>query len=242
MAAFLARQGTTGVASTSCSGIEPYDAVPSQAVDSVVAWEGAFEALTSNVSSVKPPKRIPEVWSTLVAALPSALALPMAVGNFPQAVRDLPALLQVGPAAAAGNRPAMIDETAISQFLAKSAASDDPVSWFLAVGMARMTGDYEKAEQLIQAKQSMVPPHLSDAWANERATVLWERGFFEQAVPIWYSLPDSAPVLFNRGVAELVGPNVRFAAKHFKAAVAMLAESSGWHHLGRLYLAIAESR
>jgi hypothetical protein len=108
--------------------------------------------------------------------------------------------------------------------------------------MARLTGNYENANQLIQSKQSTIPAHLADSWANERATLLWERGFQEQAVPIWDSLPDSAPVLFNRGVAQLVHTNAESAAKHFKAAAAMISESSGWHHLARLYQAIAESR
>ena len=63
-----------------------------------------------------------------------------------------------------------------------------------------------------------------------------------EAKAIWASLPEVAPVVFNRGVAELFEGSPRAAQAHFKKAVALLPESSGWHHLAQLYLALASSR
>ena len=60
-------------------------------------------------------------------------------------------------------------------------------------------------------------------------------GDHRQATKLWNSLPASAPVLFNRGVAELFAGSAAAAISHFKAAVAQLPDSSSWHHLGRLF-------
>jgi hypothetical protein len=51
-------------------------------------------------------------------------------------------------------------------------------------------------------------------------------------------LPDSLPVLFNRGLAALVLGDIETGRLHLSRAVAGLPESSPWHHLGQLYLAV----
>jgi uncharacterized protein HemY len=47
-------------------------------------------------------------------------------------------------------------------------------------------------------------------------------------------------VLFNRGMAALFVKDVAAAKQHLNAAIAQLPASSAWHHLGRLYLTLAE--
>jgi len=54
-------------------------------------------------------------------------------------------------------------------------------------------------------------------------------------------LPDSVPILFNRGMAALFLDRPADARAALRTAVEKIPESSGWHHLGRLYLALAES-
>jgi hypothetical protein len=49
-------------------------------------------------------------------------------------------------------------------------------------------------------------------------------------------------VLFNRGTAALFLDRPTEARKPLTDAVALIPESSPWHHLGRLYLALAELR
>ena len=67
-------------------------------------------------------------------------------------------------------------------------------------------------------------------------------GKAEEAIKIWNRLPDSVPVLFNRGMAALFTDRAAEARKHLKEAIAKLPESSAWHHLGRLYLTLAEGK
>ena len=47
------------------------------------------------------------------------------------------------------------------------------------------------------------------------------------------------PVLFNRGMAALFTGQPADARADLRRAVEQIPESSGWHHLGRLYLALA---
>jgi hypothetical protein len=49
-------------------------------------------------------------------------------------------------------------------------------------------------------------------------------------------------VLFNRGMAALFLGQPAKARNWLARAADQLPETSGWHHLGRLYLALAEMR
>jgi hypothetical protein len=48
--------------------------------------------------------------------------------------------------------------------------------------------------------------------------------------------------LFNRGMAALFLGDAVAAREALTRATAMLPETGAWHHLGRLYLALAEAR
>src|SRR5581483_2619950 len=54
--------------------------------------------------------------------------------------------------------------------------------------------------------------------------------------------PESVPVLFNRGMAALFLGRPAEAREDLRRAVGRLPEPDGWHHLGRLYLALAGGR
>ena len=55
-------------------------------------------------------------------------------------------------------------------------------------------------------------------------------------------MPDNVVTHFNRGMAQLfLGRNAEAVAS-LTAAVAGLPETSAWHHLGQLYLALARGR
>jgi uncharacterized protein HemY len=64
----------------------------------------------------------------------------------------------------------------------------------------------------------------------------------DEALAAWRQLEPSVPVLFNLGMAELFLGQFDAAREHLTAAVGQLPESSAWHHLGRLYLALARDR
>ena len=86
-----------------------------------------------------------------------------------------------------------------------------------------------------------VPPEWRAAWANERAALAWHRGQTKEALSSWQAQEENVPVLFNRGMASLF-LNKRANARAFlQQAVDQLPEGA-WHHLGRLYLALAEMR
>src|SRR5437764_9299608 len=85
MARYLARQTAAhavGLAAAPSGEVEPYEAVPVQAVDPRSAWDGATAVLghfgAANGKAVKPPAD----WAALVAAQEPAAALPFAVGHF----------------------------------------------------------------------------------------------------------------------------------------------------------------
>jgi predicted Zn-dependent protease len=87
-----------------------------------------------------------------------------------------------------------------------------------------------------------VPAAWRAAWTNETAALAWQRGRVEDAVRLWTALPESVPVLFNRGMAALFLSRPAEARASLAQAAAQLPEDSAWHHLARLYLALAEMR
>ena len=86
-----------------------------------------------------------------------------------------------------------------------------------------------------------MPAEWADAWANETAALLWHRGRKEEAARAWQALPESVPVLFNRGMAALFLGRATEARPLLERAVAGLPEGDAWHHLGRLYLTLARA-
>ena len=50
------------------------------------------------------------------------------------------------------------------------------------------------------------------------------------------------PVCFNRGMSALFAGDAPAAKPQLTAALAKIPASSAWHHLGRLYLTLAEMR
>src|SRR5437588_12760336 len=96
MARYLARQTAAhanGLAAAPSGEVEPYEAVPVQAVDPRSAWDGAT-AVLGHFGKADGKAKTPADWAALVAAQEPAAALPFAVGHFPQAVRDLLPLLR----------------------------------------------------------------------------------------------------------------------------------------------------
>ena len=67
-------------------------------------------------------------------------------------------------------------------------------------------------------------------------------GRAEEALALWQAQPSSVPVLFNRGMAALFLGKAAEAKQALAEAIVKLPEASAWHHLGRLYLTLAEMR
>jgi hypothetical protein len=211
--------------------VEPYEAVPVQPVDPALAWRDAVAA-AGDAGLATPPD-----WPALVAAQEPALDLTFSLGNFPQLVRHLHPLMAGGDLSglrAAGGRasaPAAVVEWAKN-------CRDYPQT-LLAAGVLRLTRNYDAATELLKRP---APAEWKDAHANEEAALAWRSGRCEEAAEMWRKQPDSTPVLFNRGMAALFLGDAAAAREALTRAVAALPETSAWHHLACLYLALATAR
>ena len=104
----------------------------------------------------------------------------------------------------------------------------------------RLAKQFDQAEALCTVLEPNVPAEWRAAWDNEMAALAWHRGDADQAVRRWAKAEPSLPVMFNRGMANLFTGRFAEASEVFKNnIVERIPESSGWHHLARLYLTLA---
>jgi hypothetical protein len=227
MVRFLAARSDAAAAAVepSESEVEPHEVAAGFRVDPRAAWTDA----TSTIATAPvPPSSLPPDFATLVNQPTAAFAVPMAAGNFPQRVRDLrPFLTNFKPAELrpTGGQAPLPGLSGLRGWIEKNGESQ-PV---LAAGIARLIGDFDRAEELLP----------SDS-ANERAALLWQQGRSAEALAAWLAMPESPAVLFNRGMALLFMGRSKEAATVLATAAAAIPEASGWNALARLYLALAE--
>jgi tetratricopeptide (TPR) repeat protein len=205
--------------------VEPHEVATGFRVDPWAAWNDA----TSQVNAAAVP--LPPDWATLVNQPSSAFAVAMAIGNFPQRVRDLhPLLTKFDPKELrpSGSQTPMPGLSALRGWIGKNALTQPLV----AAGLSRFIGDFDTADKLLTSNDP-------DS-ANEKAALLWHRGQCEQALAAWNGMPNSPAVFFNRGMALLFLGKIVEAKAALNRAVGVLPETSGWNALARLYLALAE--
>jgi hypothetical protein len=219
--------------------VVPHDAAPAQPIDPRTAWSEATTAVRcfgEFKSTATPPD-----WPTLVVSHEPESALAFAAGNFPQLVRNLLPLYQtkdltsLRPVATSSvPTPALVD------WAAETLQKQQPAQSMLALGALRLARQFDAADTLMRKHEAKVPAAWRGAWANEHAALTWHRGQADEAAAAWQSQPDSTPVLFNRGMAALFSGRRADARAALAAAVAQLPDDGAWHHLGSLYLALAE--
>jgi tetratricopeptide (TPR) repeat protein len=243
---YLHQQATAhqaGLAFADTAGdVIPHEAVAAQPIDPRLAWEGACAAIrylipTQDLQSWN----VPPDWPALVAAQEPVMALPLCVGNFPQEVRDLSGLFRSAPftAPVPPTHPASASVGLLS-WADKASWKKQRPNPLLAVAALRLAGQYDRAAELLDAHQKDVPEAWNAAWANEMAALSWHRGETDKATRAWQKQVNAAPVLFNRGLAALTAGRMKEARVSLTEAVAQIPESDAWHHLGRLYLTLAE--
>jgi hypothetical protein len=241
-AQYLRRQMTAqaeGVGFADRDGqVTPYEAVPVQPVDPRLAWQDALAVMPHfSTKRTEPHWKAPPDWPTLVAGQEPAVSLAFCIGNFPQMVRNLHPLLAGGDLTAL--RPATLRPAAASSALSQWASEtrDYPLL-LLAVGVLRLTHRFEEAGELLKSVNT-VPTAWQALQANEEGALAWHRGRAEEALTLWQAQKTSVPVLFNRGMAALFLGRPAEARPALVEAVAQLPDTSAWHHLGHLYLALA---
>jgi tetratricopeptide (TPR) repeat protein len=156
-------------------------------------------------------------------------------------VRNLSALVQaadLGSLRTTGGRP--VEAVGLADWAAGCDASEPALTLF-AAGVLRLARLYDHAAELLRQSKPAAS-EWRDAWANEEAALAWQRGRAEEADRLWQTLPESAPVLFNRGMAALFLNRPAEARGWLRKAADRLPENDAWHHLARLYLALAEMR
>jgi hypothetical protein len=219
--------------------VVPHDAAPAQPIDPRTAWSEAATAIRC-FGEIKTAATPPD-WPTLVVSHEPESALAFAAGNFPQLVRNLLPLYQTKDLTSL--RPvatSSVPVPALVDWATESLRKEQPAQSMLALGALRLARQFEAADSLMQTHGAKVPPPWRGAWANEQAALAWHRGQTNEAFASWQSQPDSAPVLFNRGMSALFLGRRADARTALAAAVAQLPDDGAWHHLGSLYLALAE--
>jgi hypothetical protein len=246
LSGFLQRQITrhaAGFGITDTTGaVVPFDAVPTQPLDPRLAWDGAIAALVSFqgpivTQTLKPPCD----WPGLGMSQDSAAAIAFCAGNFPQMVRNLQPLLRatqlsvLRPQAGVG----AVLPLDLTEYDAKRLKSKTLPEKLVALGLLRVARQFESAEDLVHSLDKSIPAEWEDAWANEKAALSWHSGRAEEALQAWQNQKPATAVLFNRGMAALFLDHPAEARTLLSEAVMKISEDDPWHHLGRLYRALA---
>jgi hypothetical protein len=222
--------------------VVPFDAVPARPVDARLAWDGAVAVVPFlNPGFAVKTWKMPEDWPTLIASQDSTPAVAFCVGNFPQLVQSLQPL--VAATDMSSLRPTGVAAPPVTTALDLSGLPRQSFPQVLeSLSLLRLAGRFDEAAHLTQTYRKDVPTAWQAAWANEEAALAWHRGRADQARQLWQAQPDSPPVLFNRGMAALFCNEAAEARSTLAEAVAALPDADSWHHLGRLYLALAQMR
>jgi tetratricopeptide (TPR) repeat protein len=244
LAEYLRRQASAhaaGLALTGAAGeVEPYDAGPAQPVEPRLAWDEAVAAVRSFEAPAAARKwKAPPEWPALVASQEPVAALAFCAGNFPQLVRNLQPLLQAKDLTALRGNPGRPAEApGLVEWAEAAARKGEPADALLAAGALRLARQFDRAAEVLRRRPA--GDGWRAAWANEEAALAWHRGRADEAAASWRGQPDSAPVLFNRGMAALFLGRPDEARAALRGAAALLPEAGAWHHLAQLYLALAE--
>jgi tetratricopeptide (TPR) repeat protein len=223
--------------------ITPYEAIPVQSIDARLAWSEAIGVAPfyDTAKQAKTFQLAPD-WPSLVANQEPEAAVPFCFGNFPQLVRNLQALLRARDLAAL--RPATAREPlpvpGVVAWAEEQTRNANLPQTLLAIGVLRLARHYDLAESALERVQAGTSPEWQAAAANEKAALLWEAGRSEEAAALWHAQPSSVPVCFNRGMSALFLNGRDEARTWLHQAIEALPDLDGWHHLGRLYLALAE--
>lgn len=246
MSRYLNRQAgahADGLATFDAGGVTPYEAGPVQPIDPKPAWDEALTALEHFPGAPTQKLAAPPHWPQLVGSHEPVVALAWCVGNFPQLVRNFHQILhqanltELKPAGGRSvNAPALVDWT--GKVIAQKKFPDA----LLALGALRLAKQFDEADALVQSLDAEVPKPSRAAWNNELAALAWHRGDADKAQRLWKATEPALPVRFNRGMAELFLGNSKAARAALQEVVGQIPETSAWHHLARLYLALAQQR
>jgi hypothetical protein len=251
MARYLEKQAdaqAVGIA-TFDGEVTPYEVGPVQPLDPKLAWDEALAVLAFYGPTHVQRRQAPPHWSHLVANHESIVAIAFSTANFPQLMRNFHAILGLGGMPAQPNlselrpvvgRPATASE--LTSWVDEVAHKKEYPQMLLALGTLRLAKHFDAAEAFVRTHDADIPADWRTGWENEKAALAWHSGRYEDARKSWDALEPTVPVLFNRGMAALFAGDSDAAKRHLSAATGKIPASSAWHHLGRLYLILADLR
>jgi len=222
--------------------VVPFEAVPASQVDPRLAWDGALAALRYLRPGFDAKQwSTPADWPHRIRNQESVPSIAFCVGNFPQMIKSLQPLL--GAADYSKLCPAGIPAARFDSSPEDIEFAGKPLpQTLLALGLLRLARRFDDALNLAKAARERVPGEWREAWANEEAALAWHSGRANEAIQSWQAQAQTVPVLFNRGMAALFSNQTAEARSLLTNALSQLPEEESWHHLGRLYLALAEMR
>jgi hypothetical protein len=246
---YLQRQTEAHAAGLAANDVEgdviPHEAAATPPADPRLAWEEAaavirhFSPAGSNACIASPTG-----WPGVVSALEPIAAVPFAFGNFPQLVRDVRSLLSAArmrDLRSTSTHPLSVSD--MEPWLGGDSGSrEECPRAILAAGVLRLARNFERAAGLLQSCRDRLSQRWKPLLENEEATLKWSRGEEEEAIYLWKAQPANAPIRFNLGMAALFRDQPEEARRAFSDAANALPETSGWHHLAKLYSALAEMR
>ncbi|HLW64451.1 MAG TPA: hypothetical protein VKS79_03965 [Gemmataceae bacterium] len=221
--------------------VEMHEAAFAPQVEPRTAWDEATAALRMlGPAKGSATNSVPPGWANLVQHPGSVPAVAFAAGNYPQLIRDLPELVGARPRAGLLQTRTSFEVPGMDSWAAKASDKKNIAAALTGAGILRLAGQFDAARKVLTILRGQLPIEWKQALANEEAALDWQSGKHEQAYESWNKLPDSAPVCFNRGMAALFLDRADEATAQLKQAIALLPEDNAWHHLARLYLALAE--
>lgn len=245
-ARFLSRAANASSDSSydATTDVEPYEVLGGFRADPRTGWlEVVGIARLFGVPSEK--QSAPPEWSAYAALPNSTPAVPLAVGLFPQQVRDpLPLLASADLAALRpmGSTSPVAGFSGLRSWIRKSTNGKSPAAALQAVGMLLSLGEFAEAEAALNSADPICTAGWRLAWENQRAAMLWMSGRHAEAYTAWKVLGDHPVAAFNTGMAALFLGHASEAVPALKEAAASLPAQSGWSHLANLLLLVAQTR
>ncbi|QVL33046.1 hypothetical protein KIH39_03770 [Telmatocola sphagniphila] len=211
--------------------VEPYDSSAGVKVDPVTAWN-EVQTLAKLYGQNKAAAALSNEWSSYAFLDSMIVALPCAIGNYPQQVSDIPRLLKTVQIKSTPKVADCVLNNLNQEKLNKKTGEEI----LLAVGVARLAGAFDLAQELLNRCQGL------ETWVrgNEAASTLWMRGEHAEALRVWKIQPSNPVICLNRGMAKIFLGERESARKDLQEAVAGLPAQSGWKHLAQLYLSLCE--
>lgn len=210
------------------SEVELYQAQPALGLDLGLAWnEAVLPGVLLAEDDARVSARFPSAWNS-ASHLNLTGPFPCCVGLAPQFLQKIDRFMEDATGFFQQETP-IITSNCIAE---ATLDSKTPLSQ---LAIARLAGDAEQINRLI--------PQLDGELLqkNEQAAQLWLTGSREEARQLWDSLPgDEAVIAFNQGLAALASGDTKRGQECLNRAVDGFEESTGWHHLAELYLAVIE--